>query len=405
MRTDKKFGIIFAAVVVVIAGGYFAFRDRSEPSIPLDGTAEAKDDKPSVKDIPTKTASRDQKDESRRSGRVTLPTNSRTASKDDAARKLALADRNRSKTDPRRPGSSTTRPSSRPTSLSGSNGADANSKTQPRTTTAPRSGGLPTIPGAKTASADDPTKPSTGGVTPGTTGGDQKQANAIPERTPLTPKSGFARATEEKSGSAARPATQSEATNPRTTPGRDAGSRSTTMPIVQPSWRTRTPATRSGTSVPSGPAPIERHRVQEGDTFSDLAISYYGSERYTQFLVASNPEIADPNRLRIGMVVKIPPKPEEGSPAGATRAPGRSSPANRANSSRAGSAAAPNAAGTYVVKEGDTFYGIARDVLGEPGRWQEILELNRDRLPNGDAKALQIGQVIRLPGKAKSTDK
>jgi len=124
--------------------------------------------------------------------------------------------------------------------------------------------------------------------------------------------------------------------------------------------------------------------VQEGDTFSALAVIYYGSERYTQFLIDANPQIANPDRIAVGTEIRIPERPAQA----AQRSPRSKLAAQRPS-------ATPKAR-TYVVQEGDTFYGIARDVLGSAARWEELFELNK-ALVKGDAKSLQIGQVLTLP--------
>jgi nucleoid-associated protein YgaU len=67
---------------------------------------------------------------------------------------------------------------------------------------------------------------------------------------------------------------------------------------------------------------------------------------------------------------------------------------NRA--STAGSTSGKPGDRTYVVKAGDTFYDIAREVLGSASRWKELFELNRD-LVHGDPKRLRAGQVLTLP--------
>jgi nucleoid-associated protein YgaU len=51
---------------------------------------------------------------------------------------------------------------------------------------------------------------------------------------------------------------------------------------------------------------------------------------------------------------------------------------------------------TYRVQSGDSFYAIARDVLGDADRWKELLELNSS-LVDGDPVKLRPGQVLRLP--------
>jgi nucleoid-associated protein YgaU len=142
-----------------------------------------------------------------------------------------------------------------------------------------------------------------------------------------------------------------------------------------------------GTAEPpeatSNEAAIETHHVQAGDTLSSLAERYYGSAKHTRFLAEANPQIGDPNVLRIGTVVKIVPLPADGTAARPSRAP-------------ASDAAIAGGQRTYRVKAGDSFYSIARDVLGDAKRWQEVLDLNRDAV-SGDPTHLQIGQVLVLP--------
>jgi nucleoid-associated protein YgaU len=122
--------------------------------------------------------------------------------------------------------------------------------------------------------------------------------------------------------------------------------------------------------------------VQPGDTLSSLALRYYGSAVFTRHLIENNLHIADPDRLTIGMVVKIPP-----APAGvARRAP---------TPSKTAEARGPR---TYTTKAGDSFYAIARDVLGDARRWKELLELNA-HVVGGDPTRLQVGQVLVLPNR------
>ncbi len=123
---------------------------------------------------------------------------------------------------------------------------------------------------------------------------------------------------------------------------------------------------------------IERHRVQEGDTIASLARQYYGSAQFAEFLISRNKQLADPARLRVGEIVNIVPRPTDGRPP----AVGPATPATR----------------EYRVKAGDSFYRIARDVLGDATRWNELFLMNK-KLVGNDPTKLQIGQVIALPRK------
>jgi nucleoid-associated protein YgaU len=113
---------------------------------------------------------------------------------------------------------------------------------------------------------------------------------------------------------------------------------------------------------------------------------YYGHARHAQFLIDSNPKVGDPKRLAVGTLILLPPLPSDAE-AGSTSTPvvRAAAPATKAGSPR-----------TYTVKSGDTFYGIARDVLGDASRWKQLLELNTE-LVRGDPTRLQVGQVVVLP--------
>lgn len=120
------------------------------------------------------------------------------------------------------------------------------------------------------------------------------------------------------------------------------------------------------------------HTVQKGDTLAILAELYYGSQRYTGLLLEANPGL-DPAKLLIGTVLNVPP----GGVAD-------SIPLKPAATSAASTGK------TYIVAQGDSFYVIARDQLGDANRWPELLKLNTE-LVKGDPKKLRPGQVLRLP--------
>ncbi len=53
----------------------------------------------------------------------------------------------------------------------------------------------------------------------------------------------------------------------------------------------------------------------------------------------------------------------------------------------------PAAGGTYVIKKGDTFIKIAREVYGNPSRMKDIAAAN----PGVNPRKLRVGQSIILP--------
>lgn len=60
-------------------------------------------------------------------------------------------------------------------------------------------------------------------------------------------------------------------------------------------------------------------------------------------------------------------------------------------------AADTSAWNTYVVKPGDTFYGIARQVYGNPSLWPRLYEANRARLGLTSPESLKAGSVLQIP--------
>lgn len=64
--------------------------------------------------------------------------------------------------------------------------------------------------------------------------------------------------------------------------------------------------------------------------------------------------------------------------------------------------AAPSGENTYVVKKGDTLWGIAKDLLKDPSLWRRIWEVNPfisdpDRIFPGDTLALPVPESGRQP--------
>ena len=321
MRPDVKLGVVISMVFVLVAGTYYLYRDRRESPIPLATGPEGTSQPAAV-------------DQLADSAPVRMPTRKQPS----AARKTRDSEATGPRDGQLAEGESPTpaRPVAKsPVNLTPERTADARSL--------------------------DTTKP------PAASGTDRPQDRAQPARqTVPTGSEAVAQAgetTQEPGPSAARPA-----------PVR----RQRPTPLVA----TRRPpqATAERPEATSNEAAIETHRVQSGDTLSSLAERYYGSAKHTRLLAEANPQIRDPNVLRIGTVVKIVPLPAEGTTARPSRAP----------------ASAAGGQRTYRVKAGDSFYSIARDVLGDAKRWQELLELNKDAV-GGDPTHLQIGQVLVLP--------
>lgn len=79
-------------------------------------------------------------------------------------------------------------------------------------------------------------------------------------------------------------------------------------PITEPAAATPKPAPPPAAATPKAPpaAKAERtYKVKSGDTLWDIAAQYYGDGRqYTKIAKANN--IANPNLINVGVVLKIP---------------------------------------------------------------------------------------------------
>lgn len=331
MRPDVKLGIVISMVVILVAGTYYLYRDRGETPIRFAAGPESPSDPVAAAEGGQGMRSNPDRAEPLGSGQGVAEPGGR------------MADRG---------------------------------STPPRTQAGRPAGDLK----AKRTATSTDVPGTTGKEEPGTRPARQPQlAGGIPDRTGKgkgatgdRPASSVAvarldRAAQRKSaGQALPPATRSRRPVPLAAAKHQAGDDTAHRRTIERE------------------AAVETHRVQPGDTFSSLAERYYGSAKLTGFLIASNPHISDPNRLRVGTVVKIPPRPSDETLQRAT------------STAKPSATSAEGERRTYSVQSGDSFYAIARDVLGDPARWKELFDLNKE-LVHGDPTRLQVGQVVVLP--------
>lgn len=328
MRPDVKLGVAISTVLVLVAGGYFMYRGGQHEPIPVgsEEVPKARSDD-GVKDTVARRT--DNQPARPRAHEATRPA--RTPARREVAG--------------RRPGAAPVRRATQPREGQPASN-HAGDVTQPRSTE-PGDVGV-----TKEAGAGSPPDVPDQGDLPAS----NSQVAQRPEA--------------ERKGTTTSSLTDSPSSPEK---GRGPGS------LLAASAPAQAPTT--GAVASEKGVAVESHRVQSGDTMSALAKRYYGSSRYTQFLIQNNPQIADPNWLRVGMTVRIPPKPEEDAKA-----------ASLSREVKAGDVPPRS----YRVEPGDTFYGIARDVLGDSSRWKELFELNKQAV-HGDPTNLRVGQVITLP--------
>ncbi|MDA3962527.1 MAG: LysM peptidoglycan-binding domain-containing protein [Planctomycetota bacterium] len=138
-------------------------------------------------------------------------------------------------------------------------------------------------------------------------------------------------------------------------------------PIVvnEPQPAAATEATGGGTS----------HVVAKGETLMDISFKHYGTHHRWQAIVAANTDVS-PESLYVGQKLTIP---------------------KLTNVVPAASQGQLRGDNTYVVQRGDSYYTIARDLLGDSSRFQDLVSMNSigpyDLMP---------GDVIKVPSGARA---
>jgi nucleoid-associated protein YgaU len=121
------------------------------------------------------------------------------------------------------------------------------------------------------------------------------------------------------------------------------------------------------------------HTVRPGDTLSELAEQYYGSHQRWSVIVNANPGL-DPDRLRVGQTLTIPPQARQVKPSTPARA----------------ATPVPPGARSHTVSDGDSLSSIADRYYGHEKHWTRVFEANTTTL-SGDPDRLRIGMVLVVP--------
>lgn len=189
----------------------------------------------------------------------------------------------------------------------------------------------------------------------------------------------------------------------------DASSRSpgaTTAPDsgtghVRSETTTRPASNAFETTRPASPPPApptSTYVIKSGDSFGSIAQRILGSESRWRDIAQANPLI-DPNRLKVGMTIRLPDpaslrSAEKSGPGGADASrPGRDA-GNAAT--RAGDAPAGEGNIVYIVKPGDTLSSIARQYYHDRAHAKIILRANEKTL-KGAAANIRPGMKLILP--------
>lgn len=134
------------------------------------------------------------------------------------------------------------------------------------------------------------------------------------------------------------------------------------------------------------PPQFREYTVRSGDTMETIARAQLGEAALWTAVASANPRI-DPLKLRAGQTIRIPLDPSniQGKPnpevvASAPSNPAKPEPAPRIE---------------YVVRRGDTLGAIARTYYNSSGRWQLILDANRDKIARPED--IRPGMTLVIP--------
>jgi len=139
----------------------------------------------------------------------------------------------------------------------------------------------------------------------------------------------------------------------------------------------------------SDPGEVRTHIVRQGETLWAICEMYYGTGFVHDELRRYNSSrIRSTTGLRPGLTLLIPDRNGLGNAPPATAA--KNPTIAHQNRAQAGTR-------TYVVKKGDTLSEISLAELGTSKRWEEILELNSDKLD--EATDIAIDMKLKLPAR------
>lgn len=141
---------------------------------------------------------------------------------------------------------------------------------------------------------------------------------------------------------------------------------------------------------------LEKYQVHKGDTLKGIAKAWLGDEKLAEQLLDFNKSrIPNARQLSANLTLVFPKskfaKKHETGTAGST---GNATVPAGMKKDEVKPTTEPAGDKKYVVKEGDTLYGIAKRELGKGSRWEEIASLN-----HLDGNMVKKGQTLVMPSK------
>ena len=135
---------------------------------------------------------------------------------------------------------------------------------------------------------------------------------------------------------------------------------------------------------PSADSPAARTRlartvpytVKENDSLWTIADAWFGDAGRWELIAKANPLI-DPDRLKLGQVLRLPPQNAD-----------RRRPERRR--------VRPNEPNAYTIRSGDSLWRIAKAQYGDETKWSIIYDANRAAIGRDPAK-LSVGTRLHIP--------
>ncbi|MFH0939030.1 MAG: LysM peptidoglycan-binding domain-containing protein [Planctomycetota bacterium] len=136
--------------------------------------------------------------------------------------------------------------------------------------------------------------------------------------------------------------------------------------------------------------------VKSGDTLTRIANEMLPGKGNVKAILEANKEsLSDPNRLRVGMMLKIP-NALSAAPEAHLKSTEPLKPKIIAGSGALQTKSEVPAADAseYVVQNGDTLERIARKLFNDGRKWRDLYEWNREQL--SDPSRLRQGQTLKI---------
>jgi nucleoid-associated protein YgaU len=147
---------------------------------------------------------------------------------------------------------------------------------------------------------------------------------------------------------------------------------------------------RMDEEIKRSPTTAEQYTVQQNDTYLTISDRFFGTSRLFRALAEYNRQkYGTDYKLLEGTVIEIPPADYLKTNYAEVLSRGR----QRFEKSTTPNISSPGL--RYIVQEGDTVFRIATNQLRDSTRWQEIVNMNSDKLR--DPRDLQPGMEIILP--------